>query len=86
MSGRHTVYAIWEGPRPGEGELLYVGVTKNFAERMRVHRLLTSWLTDRHAVEEVATCTSQKWAMRAEAALIAAWQPKHNIRCRTVAA
>lgn len=61
-----------------DGELLYVGITDHVQRRMYQHAEDKTWFEDISAVE-LATFASRKEARVAEAALIKAMRPTHNV-------
>jgi hypothetical protein len=71
----HLVYRC----RDGAGQLLYIGATNSYSQRMSQHRARTPWWPD------VASISTEPYpdraaALVAELAAIGAEHPVHNVR------
>lgn len=61
------------------GDLLYIGITTNFPNRQRVHRLHAEWGQQATRWTLSEPYPSSREAMRAERDAIRAERPRHNV-------
>lgn len=73
----HYVYRLYDAA----GELLYVGCTYDPRTRRSNHRLTTPWFSE-VASFRLTVYPNRAHALEVERAVIAAEQPRHNVRHR----
>jgi excinuclease UvrABC nuclease subunit len=64
--------------RNGDGEVIYVGQSRQWPQRLRCHAVQTVWWHEVATVELLPTSTNKRARLDHESAVIRIHQPRHN--------
>ena len=76
---RQYLYRVFSA----DGELVYIGCTVHFRNRISGHKSAGLWWQDGYTAEVFATYEDKRTALDAESDAIYRYQPRHNIMWRS---